>query len=350
MWIAVDIHAFIHISTFFPWFITPTARIRYRDIHERCDAPADGRENAHDAIAARPRPGCHHVLRRIGVAHRRQCAVRHDHRSRPAAGAVAGGLRSGRGDAAHHLQHSRQEAAPHPHVWKLIATHPDACVPIKGNVFALHPFHAWAQLSSHVSLEELVILAEAIITAISKSSGRYPRLVLSSLREFIDNAPYFLGKTACRTALQLVKANVLSPKESKARLVLLRHGLPDAEVNCHVDRAMFDSGKPMSLDIAWKHFKVAVEYDGDHHRTDKHQWRRDRKKRDRLRQLGWTIIVITADDIRDEVACAEFALNVARELTLRGCDVDFRVIAMTVEELARREKAADRKKRRESAV
>lgn len=192
-------------------------------------------------------------------------------------------------------------------------------------------------------LEELVILAEAIITAISKSSGRYPRLVLSSLREFIDNAPYFLRKTACRTALQLVKANVLSPKESKARLVLLRHGLPDAEVNCHVDRAMFDSGKPMSLDIAWKHFKVAVEYDGDHHRTDKHQWRRDRKKRDRLRQLGWTIIVITVDDIRDEVACAEFALNVARELTLRGCDVDFRVIAMTVEELARREKAADRK-------
>ena len=202
----------------------------------------------------------------------------------------------------------------------------------------------------YIALEELVILAEAIITAISKSSGRYPRLVLSSLREFIDNAPYFLGKTACRTALQLVKANVLSPKESKARLVLLRHGLPDAEVNCHVDRAMFDSGKPMSLDIAWKHFKVAVEYDGDHHRTDKHQWRRDRKKRDRLRQLGWTIIVITADDIRDEVACAEFALNVARELTLRGCDVDFRVIAMTVEELARREKAADRKKRRESAV
>lgn len=68
------------------------------------------------------------------------------------------------------------------------------------------------------------------------------------------------------------------------------------------------------------------------------------KKRDRLRQLGWTIIVITADDIRDEVACAEFALSVARELTLRGCDVDFHVIAMTVEELARREKAADRKK------
>ena len=121
----------------------------------------------------------------------------------------------------------RRIPGTHPHVWKLIATHPDACVPIKGNVFALHPFHAWAQLSSHVSLEELVILAEAIITAISKSSGRYPRLVLSSLREFIDNAPYFLGKTACRTALQLVKANVLSPKESKARLVLLRHGLPE---------------------------------------------------------------------------------------------------------------------------
>lgn len=71
----------------------------------------------------------------------------------------------------------RRIPGTHPHVWKLIATYPDACVPIKGNVFALHPFHAWAQLSSHVSLEELVILAEAIITAISKSSGRYPRQI-----------------------------------------------------------------------------------------------------------------------------------------------------------------------------
>lgn len=36
----------------------------------------------------------------------------------------------------------RRIPGTHPHVWKLIATHPDACVPIKGNVFALHPFHA----------------------------------------------------------------------------------------------------------------------------------------------------------------------------------------------------------------
>lgn len=236
----------------------------------------------------------------------------------------------------------RRIPGTHPHVWKLIATHPDACVPIKGNVFALHP-----------SMPGAAVITRVLGGTRHTGGGHHHRHIeiigqisptgLVVLARVHRQCAILSRKTACRTALQLVKANVLSPKESKARLVLLRHGLPDAEVNCHVDRAMFDSGKPMSLDIAWKHFKVAVEYDGDHHRTDKHQWRRDRKKRDRLRQLGWTIIVITADDIRDEVACAEFALNVARELTLRGCDVDFRVIAMTVEELARREKAADRK-------
>ena len=79
----------------------------------------------------------------------------------------------------------------------------------------------------------------------------------------------FSGRPACRTALQLVKANVLSPKESKARAGdSSGHGLPDAEVNCHVRQGDVRFGKPMSLDIAWKHFKVAVEYDGDHHRTD----------------------------------------------------------------------------------
>ena len=92
----------------------------------------------------------------------------------------------------------------------------------------------------------------------------------------------------------------------------------------------------MSLDIAWVEFKVGVEYDGDHHRTDKVQWRRDNEKRERLRAPGWILIIVTAQNLIDEMSIAELALRIARRLAERGATIEFEVIAISLEELARK--------------
>ena len=40
---------------------------------------------------------------------------------------------------------------------------------------------------------------------------------------------------------------------------------------------------------------MAVEYDGDQHRTDRRQWREDRERDAALRAEGWEVIRVTAD-------------------------------------------------------
>ena len=88
------------------------------------------------------------------------------------------------------------------------------------------------------------------------------------------------------------------------------------------------------MDLAWPEFKVAVEYDGDHHRTSKAQWRRDQEKRGVLVGRRWLVFVATAASIANEDARAEFAFNVAGALASRGAVFEFHVVAMSLEELS----------------
>lgn len=205
----------------------------------------------------------------------------------------------------------------HCHVWRQLGA--QARFRINASVYALKPIHTWAQLSPHVPLYALVALAESIVAA--DKDVDTPQFAT-----FIDDAPRFTGKSRCRTALTYVQADVLSPSESKARLVLIMHGLPCPQTGYTVPNAVFATSKaPMTLDMAWGKYQVAVEYDGDQHRTDKSQWRRDQEKREYLRRQGWIIICITADDLADEQRRADFAFHVAKALALKGARFEFTV-------------------------
>jgi very-short-patch-repair endonuclease len=46
---------------------------------------------------------------------------------------------------------------------------------------------------------------------------------------------------------------------------------------------------------------VAVEYDGDHHRTDRRQYARDQRRLRRLEELGWIVIRVIAEDKPEDV-------------------------------------------------
>jgi very-short-patch-repair endonuclease len=59
------------------------------------------------------------------------------------------------------------------------------------------------------------------------------------------------------------------------------------------------AGKVLHLDLAWPDARVAIEYEGDHHRTDRAQWHYDIRRYDLLAENGWTVIRATASDYRD---------------------------------------------------
>lgn len=80
--------------------------------------------------------------------------------------------------------------------------------------------------------------------------------------------PSARGLRRLRTALPLVDPGAASPKESWLRLLLINAGLPAPETQIPV----VDHYRTLAvLDMGWEQFMVAVEYDGDQHRTSRRQ-------------------------------------------------------------------------------
>ena len=61
------------------------------------------------------------------------------------------------------------------------------------------------------------------------------------------------------------------------------------------------SGRQYYLDLGWEDLKIAVEYDGDHHRSDKRTFGYDIVRLEEIASLGWIVIRVVAGTPRDEV-------------------------------------------------
>jgi very-short-patch-repair endonuclease len=105
------------------------------------------------------------------------------------------------------------------------------------------------------------------------------------------------GLRQLETALDLVDAGSQSPKETWLRLVLIRAGLPRPTTQIPV---LTDEGL-YYLDIGWQEFIVAAEYDGGHHRLDRWQYRKDIRRSEAIRRLGWIVIRVVAGDRPDDI-------------------------------------------------
>lgn len=119
------------------------------------------------------------------------------------------------------------------------------------------------------------------------------------------------GLRTLRTTLPLVDPGAASPKETWLRLLLIDAGLPAPTTQIPVQQ---NWRLVAVLDMGWEDYKVAVEYDGDHHRTNRRQYARDQNRLRKLDELGWVVIRVIAEDKPDDVI-----RRVRGALTCRGC-------------------------------
>jgi hypothetical protein len=113
-----------------------------------------------------------------------------------------------------------------------------------------------------------------------------------------DRYPRVRGLRRLRTALSLVDAGSASPKETWLRLLVVRAGLPAPETQLPVVKHYRTIAM---LDMGWEGFKVALEYDGDQHRTSRRQYVRDLRRLKALEDCGWIVIRVIAEDRPDDV-------------------------------------------------
>ncbi|OMB92281.1 endonuclease domain-containing protein [Mycobacterium colombiense] len=119
------------------------------------------------------------------------------------------------------------------------------------------------------------------------------------------------GLRQLRAALPLVDPGAASPKETSLRLLLIDAGLPVPATQIPVEQ---NWRLIACLDMGWEDYKVAAEYDGDHHRANRRQYAHDQNRLRKLEELGWTVIRVIAEDKPEDVV-----RRVRDALVRRGC-------------------------------
>ena len=113
-------------------------------------------------------------------------------------------------------------------------------------------------------------------------------------------------------ALAVHDSGAESPKETWLRLVLLDAGFPRPRTQIPVlgvnGRARY------YLDMGWEDVSVAVEYDGEHHRTDRASYRHDIIRMEYLQSLRWRVVRVTADDRAPDIVRRVHAARTPRLL------------------------------------
>ncbi|WP_320065871.1 DUF559 domain-containing protein [Micromonospora sp. RTGN7] len=121
---------------------------------------------------------------------------------------------------------------------------------------------------------------------------------LPALAGYLDAHLGWPGTAQLRELLGLAEPLSESPMETRLRLLLHDAGLPPlvAQHEVHGENARGGRVYLARVDLAYPQWRIAVEYEGDHHRQRAH-FRRDIARLNALRAAGWLVLRCTADDV-----------------------------------------------------
>lgn len=132
--------------------------------------------------------------------------------------------------------------------------------------------------------------AVAQLDALARATG----VKVADIAELAGHHCGARGLRRLETVLDMVDPGAQSPRETWLRLLLIRAGLPRPTTQLPVNSA--DGRRMYYLDMGWPEFMVAVEYDGEQHRTDRWQYIKDIRRLEELERLGWIVIRVVVGD------------------------------------------------------
>ena len=156
------------------------------------------------------------------------------------------------------------------------------------------PARTWLDLAARLALVDLVAAGDHLV------QWRQPLATLDELADAVARYPSRRGLALARAALPLIRTRSESRRETKLRVLIVLGGLPEPECNLNI----YDPwGRLLArADLSYPEFRLLLEYQGDHHRTDRAQWRRDIRRVGSLEDHGWQMLQFTDDDLQDPSA------------------------------------------------
>jgi very-short-patch-repair endonuclease len=109
------------------------------------------------------------------------------------------------------------------------------------------------------------------------------------------------GLRQLEKALNLVDGGAESPRETWLRLLVIRAGYPRPRTQIPVLSP--DGCRRYYLDMGWEDMMLALEYDGDHHRTTRERFAYEIERAEDIREVGWTVVTMAARHRSASVLC-----------------------------------------------
>ena len=160
------------------------------------------------------------------------------------------------------------------------------------------------ELARVMNVGELVY----VIDAMCGTWRTNPVATVERIRAAALEARNVFGKKNLLTALDLARDKVGSPQETRLRLHIVGAGLPTPLVCAPIQLPRAE--QLYHPDLTYRGARIAIEYEGGHHRTDAWQWDHDIQRERTFRTAGWEYFRVTKrTDIPEFLADLTAALD-----------------------------------------
>ncbi|MEO6532426.1 MAG: hypothetical protein ABIO06_02510 [Pseudolysinimonas sp.] len=150
----------------------------------------------------------------------------------------------------------------------------------------LSAIETWCQLSAQLSLDDLVVMGDGLVRR---------KKALATMAQLRDAVARYSGRGCrkLRQALELVRPGTDSARETTLRLIVLRAGFPEPEVNGVIVNS--HGAEIAHGDLVFREYRTILEYEGRQHSENARQFTIDISRLDELMEERWRVIRVDAD-------------------------------------------------------
>jgi hypothetical protein len=158
---------------------------------------------------------------------------------------------------------------------------PDSKTVVRKRLVLSGPVEAWVQCATVLKPDDLIVMGDGLVRR------QQPLASIHDLAAAVSGAVHRRGRVHLHHALDWIRPGTDSARETALRLMVVRAGFPEPEVNGEIINR--HGARIARGDLVYRQQRVILEYDGRHH-AEAGQFSVDIARLDELMEEEWRVI------------------------------------------------------------